>query len=158
MRYSPTVGVPEPCEGVWMTSLQVFFSAIAAVVLFLISLQSFSHELQVAGGDTRKASLGRVTASCWKGFLAGAAATALVQSSSAMTALAVTLVDAGVISFKANLGILLGANTPQWPGWYRSNSGHRTLLHCRRCIGVVTAFPRQFLGRDSFILASSSSH
>jgi Na/Pi-cotransporter len=34
----------------------------------------------------------------------------LVQSSSAVTALAVTLVDAGVISFKASLSILLGAN------------------------------------------------
>jgi Na/Pi-cotransporter len=93
-----------------MTWWQVFFSAVAAVVLFLFSLQSFSIELQTAGGDTLRAWLGRVTASRWKGLLAGAAATALVQSSSAVTALAVTLVDAGVISFKASLSILLGAN------------------------------------------------
>jgi phosphate:Na+ symporter len=93
-----------------MTWWQVLFSAVSAVILFLFSLQSFSHELQEAGGETLRTWLGRVTASRWQGLLAGAAATALVQSSSAVTALAVTLVDAGVISFKASLGILLGAN------------------------------------------------
>ena len=36
--------------------------------------------------------------------------TAVVQSSSAITALTVTLVDAAVISFRASLGVLLGAN------------------------------------------------
>jgi Na/Pi-cotransporter len=93
-----------------MTWWQVFFSAVAAVVLFLFSLQSFSAELQAVGGETLRTWLGQVTANRWKALLAGAAATALVQSSSAVTALAVTLVDAGVISFKASLGILLGAN------------------------------------------------
>jgi phosphate:Na+ symporter len=34
----------------------------------------------------------------------------VVQSSSAITALAVSLVDAGVITFRGSLGILLGAN------------------------------------------------
>jgi Na/Pi-cotransporter len=93
-----------------MTWLQVLFSAVSAVILFLFSLQSFSYELQTAGGDTLRTWLGQVTASRWKALLAGAGATALVQSSSAVTALAVTLVDAGVISFKSSLGILLGAN------------------------------------------------
>lgn len=93
-----------------MTWLQVLFSAVAVIILFLFSLQSFSHELQTVGGETLKAWLGRATANRWKGLLAGAAATALVQSSSAVSALAVALVDAGVISFKASLGVLLGAS------------------------------------------------
>lgn len=93
-----------------MTWWQIFFSAVSAVILFLFSLQSFSHELQAAGGETLRTWLGRVTASRWQALLAGAGATALVQSSSAVTALAVTLVDAGVVSFKASLGIILGAN------------------------------------------------
>jgi Na/Pi-cotransporter len=93
-----------------MTVWQGLFSAVAAIILFLFSLQSFSHELQKAGGETLQAWLGRVTASKWLGLLVGAGATALVQSSSAVTALAVTLVDAGIIPFKSSLGILLGAN------------------------------------------------
>jgi phosphate:Na+ symporter len=93
-----------------MTVWQGLFSAVAAIVLFLFSLQSFSHELQKAGGETLKSWLSRVTASKWMGLAVGAGATALLQSSSAVTALAVTLVDAGIISFKSSLGILLGAN------------------------------------------------
>jgi Na/Pi-cotransporter len=40
----------------------------------------------------------------------GAVATAIVQSSSAITSLAVALVDAGTMSFRSSLGVLLGAN------------------------------------------------
>ncbi|RKE39451.1 Na/Pi-cotransporter [Paraburkholderia sp. BL23I1N1] len=93
-----------------MTPLQGLFSAISAVILFLYGLQGFSGELQAVGGEALQAWLGRVTANRWRGFLVAALATAVVQSSSAVTALAVTLVDASVISFRASLGVLLGAN------------------------------------------------
>jgi len=93
-----------------MGSLQIASAAIAAVVLFLYGLQAFSRELQDVGGSRLQAWLPRVTANRWYGFLIGAVVTALVQSSSATTALAVTLVDAGVISFLGSLGVLLGAN------------------------------------------------
>ncbi len=93
-----------------MTGFQGSFAAISAIILFLYGLQGFSKELQVVGGATLQAWLGRITESRWRGFVVGAAATAIVQSSSAITALAVALVDSSVISFKASLGILLGAN------------------------------------------------
>ena len=51
-----------------------------------------------------------MTESRWRGFLIGVVATAMVQSSSAVTALAVSLVDAAVISFRGSLGIVLGSN------------------------------------------------
>ncbi len=93
-----------------MSPLHGLFAAISAVILFLYGLQGFSRELQAVGGATLQSWLGRVTANRWIGFLVGAAATAIVQSSSAITALTVTLVDAAVISFRASLGVLLGAN------------------------------------------------
>jgi phosphate:Na+ symporter len=93
-----------------MTPFQGLTAALSAIILFLHGLQGFSKELQTVGGDALERWLGRVTANRLRGFLVGAAATAIVQSSSAMTALAVTLVDAGVISFRASLGVLLGAN------------------------------------------------
>ena len=86
-----------------MTWWQVFFSAVAAVVVFLFSLQSFSHELQVADGETLKAwgtghrqSLERVIGPRGRNCFSAVR--------SAVTALAVTLIDAGVVSFKASLG------------------------------------------------------
>ena len=93
-----------------MTPLQGLIAALSAIVLFLYGLQGFSSELQAVGGERLRIWLGRVTSSRWSGFLVGALATAMVQSSSAITALAVTLVDAAVISFGASLSILLGAN------------------------------------------------
>jgi Na/Pi-cotransporter len=93
-----------------MTPIQGLFAAVSAVLLFLYGLQGFSRELQDVGGASLQSWLGRVTASRWLGFLVGALATAIVQSSSAITALAVTLVDASVISFRASLGVLLGSN------------------------------------------------
>ncbi|TCP10264.1 Na/Pi-cotransporter [Crenobacter luteus] len=93
-----------------MTTLQTLVAALAAVALFLYGLDSFSRELRAVGGEALKAWLGRVTASRWLGFAVGAAATAVVQSSSAVTSLTVVLVDAAVLSFRASLGVLLGAN------------------------------------------------
>jgi phosphate:Na+ symporter len=93
-----------------MTGLQSFFAAISAIVLFIYGLQGFSRELRAVGGDALQAWLGRVTASRWSGFAVGALATAVVQSSSAVTSLTTALVDASVISFRASLGVLLGSN------------------------------------------------
>lgn len=93
-----------------MTGLQALFAAFSAVVLFLYGLQNFSRELRATGGIALKSWLQRITASRWLGFMVGAAATAIVQSSSAITALTVALVDASAISFRASLGVLLGSN------------------------------------------------
>ena len=93
-----------------MTELQGLFAALSAIVLFLYGLQGFSRELRSTGGTTLQTWLARVTASRWLGFLVGAVATAIVQSSSAVTALTAALVDATVISFRASLGVLLGSN------------------------------------------------
>ncbi|HVL76265.1 MAG TPA: Na/Pi symporter [Noviherbaspirillum sp.] len=93
-----------------MTTLQTIIAVIAAVALFLYALQGFSRELQVAGGDTLREWLGRVTSNRWRAFAVGGVSTAVVQSSSAVTSLAVALVDARVITFGASLAIMLGAH------------------------------------------------
>lgn len=93
-----------------MSRFQALFAVISAIVLFLHALQGFSRELRTAGGSALQSWLARVTESRWRGFAVGALATALVQSSSAVTALTTTLVDASVIPFRASLGVLLGSN------------------------------------------------
>jgi Na/Pi-cotransporter len=93
-----------------MSRLQGLFAAVSAIVLFLYGLQGFSRELQAVGGPTLRSWLGSVTASRWRAFAVGALATAVVQSSSAITALTAALVDASVISFRGSLGVLLGSN------------------------------------------------
>lgn len=93
-----------------MSSFRVALTIVSAIVLFLYGLGAFSEEIQNAGGTALKSWLERLTRNRWQGVLLGAVATAIIQSSSAVTSLAVTLVDAGVMPFAASLGVILGAN------------------------------------------------
>jgi Na/Pi-cotransporter len=93
-----------------MSIFQVLTAVIAAIVLFLVGLQSLSRELREVGGETLTRWLGQVTGNRWLGYLLGAGCTAIVQSSSAVTALTVALVDSGAMTFRASLGVIAGAN------------------------------------------------
>ncbi|MFZ1692209.1 MAG: Na/Pi symporter [Flavobacteriales bacterium] len=93
-----------------MNAFQVAVAVMAAIMLFLFALRGFSRELQVVGGDALKRAVGRLTGNRVGGFITGALATALVQSSSAVSAILVTFVDAGAIGFTESLAVLLGAN------------------------------------------------
>jgi phosphate:Na+ symporter len=93
-----------------MSNFKILLTAISAIVLFLYGLEGFSQEIQRVGGAAFSNLLRRLTESRWRGVLLGAAATAIVQSSSAITSLTVALVDAGTMSFRSSLGVLLGAN------------------------------------------------
>jgi Na/Pi-cotransporter len=93
-----------------MNDLQVFIAVLAAVVLFIHALQGLSQELQQLGRERLRAWLQNLTRHRWQGLATGAVATALVQSSSAVTAMTVALVDAGMISLRGSLAIMLGAN------------------------------------------------
>jgi len=93
-----------------MSDLRILFAAISAIALFLYGLEGFSREIQAVGGETLRKWLGRLTESRWRGVVLGAVATAIIQSSSAVTSLTVALVDTGSMTLRSSLGVLLGAN------------------------------------------------
>lgn len=93
-----------------MDTLTLAFGILAAIILFLYSLQGFADEVQAHGQQTLQLWFGRVTRSRVSGFLLGAASTAVVQSSSAVSSITVALVGSGVISFRQSLAVLFGAN------------------------------------------------
>lgn len=83
---------------------------LAAVLLFLHGLGAFSDELTRVGGDRLRVWLQRLTRQDWMAAATGAVATALIQSSSAVTSMAVTLADRRAIAARATLGVMIGAN------------------------------------------------
>jgi Na/Pi-cotransporter len=93
-----------------LSTFDLVISGMAALALFAYGLQSLSREIQERGGQRLNAVLSRVTASPLQAYFVGLIATATIQSSSAVQAFAVTLVDAGAISLKGSFPILLGAN------------------------------------------------
>lgn len=93
-----------------MSNFRVLLSIVSAIVLFLYGLAAFSQEIQEVGGQTLRRWLGRLTEKRWRAVILGGVATAIIQSSSAVTSLTVALVEAGTMSFRSSLGVLLGAN------------------------------------------------
>jgi phosphate:Na+ symporter len=93
-----------------LSNLRILLAAVSAIVLFLYGLEAFSQEIQTVGGEALREWLNRLTESRWRALLLGTVATAIVQSSSAITSLTVALVDSGAITFRSSLGVLLGAN------------------------------------------------
>src|SRR5690554_1196859 len=93
-----------------MELFQTLIFGVSAIVLFVHGLQNFSKEIERLGADGLKQWIQRVTATRAGGFLLGAIVTAIIQSSTTVSTLTVSLVDAGVISFRNSLLILLGTN------------------------------------------------
>lgn len=91
------------------SNFQLFVLVLSALLLFLYGLEHFSKELQAVGRDRLPRWLGLATRDRFRGLLLGTSVTALVQSSSAVSALVVALVNAGTLSFAASLPVLLGA-------------------------------------------------
>jgi len=93
-----------------MTALNAIVFAIASVTLFLYGLQSFSRELQILSDGPLRKALAFATKNRFMAAFTGAATTALLQSSSAVSALAVALTDAKLLSLRAVMPVLVGAN------------------------------------------------
>ena len=112
-----------------MGYFNLLIGIFATVILFLHALQGFSREVQEVGGDRLKSALQRLTSNRFAGFTLGAVFTALVQSSSAVTALAVALVDAGANppAAAAAAAAALAVPSRSRPRARRGSSGARAL-------------------------------
>lgn len=92
-----------------MQNYQIIFSILSAIILFLFGLNSFSHELRRAAGNQLQSIMSKITANRFTAFFAGAIVTAIIQSSTAVSSLAVSLVDSSVLSFSGAIAIMLGS-------------------------------------------------
>ncbi len=93
-----------------METIQVLLAGLTAVVLFIFGLEHFSAEIEQISGERFRRTLARATRIPVVGVLIGAVVTAVIQSSSATSVIAIGLVNAGVLSFKNSVGIIFGAN------------------------------------------------
>ena len=93
-----------------MRDMEVALAAVTSILLFIYGLEHFSKEVQRITGESFRKILARLTQYRVVGLLLGAILTAVIQSSSATSVIAISLVNAGVLSFQNSLGIILGAN------------------------------------------------
>lgn len=93
-----------------MKDFHIVVAAVTSIILFVFSLENFSREIQHITGEKFRKFLGSSTKLPVVGVLIGAVVTALIQSSSATSVIAISLVNAGVLSFKNSIGIIFGSN------------------------------------------------
>lgn len=91
-------------------NLETIIIIIASITLFVYGLQSFSKEIDNFGKDRLANWMKKVTVVPLGGFLLGGIFTSVVQSSTLVSSLTVTLVNSGVITLRDSIMILLGTN------------------------------------------------
>ena len=82
---------------------------LGGLAIFLFGLDQLTDMLKATAGVRMRNVLARVTTNRFKGVLAGAFTTGVIQSSSVTTVLVVGFVSAGLMSVQQSVGIIMGA-------------------------------------------------
>lgn len=91
-------------------TMQIIFGLVGGLAIFIFGMNMMSECLQKVAGDKMKKILGLLTKNPLMGAIAGALVTAVLQSSSATTVMAIGFVSAGLMGLPQAISIIIGAN------------------------------------------------
>ncbi|MGN0331517.1 MAG: Na/Pi cotransporter family protein [Lachnospiraceae bacterium] len=91
-------------------TMQILFGLAGGLAIFIFGMNMMSECLQKAAGEKMKTILSMLTKNPVLGVLAGALTTAVLQSSSATTVMAIGFVSANLMTLPQAISIILGAN------------------------------------------------
>jgi len=83
---------------------------IGGLCLFLFGMNVMGEALEKRAGNGLKTILSRITGNKMTGFLLGMGVTAVIQSSSATTVMAVGFVNSGLMTLSQAINVIMGAN------------------------------------------------
>ncbi|MBQ2364325.1 MAG: Na/Pi cotransporter family protein, partial [Alistipes sp.] len=83
---------------------------LGALGMFLYGMNLMSAGLQKAAGSKMRGLLTAMTSNPFKGVMTGLGITSVIQSSSATTVMTVGFVNAGLLTLKQSIGVIMGAN------------------------------------------------
>tara|TARA_B100000780_G_C21123055_1_gene455099 strand:+ start:1499 stop:3208 length:1710 start_codon:yes stop_codon:yes gene_type:complete len=87
-----------------------FLTVIGSLGLFIYGMKNMSEGIQRLAGNRLRELLAALTSNRLTGVLTGFGTTALIQSSSATTVMVVSFVNAGLLSLKQAISVIMGAN------------------------------------------------
>lgn len=109
-----------------MDSLEIW-RFLAGIGFFIYGMGQLEKILKNASGRSLKLFISRNTQSLPKAIAIGAVVTGLAQSSSVVSLIVLAFVEAGVITFRNALGLILGANLgTTLSGWIVATIGFKT--------------------------------
>ncbi|MCJ7675876.1 MAG: Na/Pi cotransporter family protein, partial [Sedimentisphaerales bacterium] len=89
---------------------EMIFGVIGGLGLFLFGMVLMSEGLKRIAGPKLKNILESTTSKPITAFLVGAGVTAIIQASGATTVMAIGLVNAGMLTLRQAIGVIIGAN------------------------------------------------
>jgi len=78
--------------------------------MFLFGMKMMSDGIQQSAGDRLRKTLNYMTGTRFAGILTGFVVTGIVQSSSAVTVMVISFVNAGLLTLTQSIGVIMGAN------------------------------------------------
>lgn len=131
-----------------MTTFLNILSFIGSLGLFLYGMKIMSEGLEKLAGDRMRSILGAMTKNRFAGVLTGLGVTALIQSSSATTVMVVSFVNAGLMSLRQAIGVIMGANIGTTvTAWIISFVGFKVSMSALSLPLLAIALPLFFMGK-----------
>jgi len=127
----------------------MIFGTVGGLGLFLYGMMQMSDGLKKVAGKKLKDILESMTKRRFFGFLVGAGTTALIQSSSAATVMVVGFVNAGLLTLKQAISVIIGTNVGTTAtAWLVSISGFEAFKVTDYALpAVAIGFALQIFGR-----------
>lgn len=94
-------------EVVWQ---DILFQFIGGIGIFLFGIKSMSDGLQKTAGDRMRSLLEKYTSNPVMGVIVGIIVTVLLQTSAGTTVIAIGLINAGLMTLRQAIGVIMGAN------------------------------------------------
>ncbi len=85
-------------------------SLFGGLALFLYGMHTLSSGLEKTAGGKMESVLRKITSNPYKGLAFGAIVTAVIQSSSAVTVMLVSLVNSGIMQLSQTVSVIMGSN------------------------------------------------
>jgi len=122
---------------------------IGALGFFIYGMKIMSEGIQKAAGSGMRKILSTMTKNRYMGVLTGFLVTCLVQSSSASTVMAVSFVNAGLLSLVESAGIMLGANIGTTiTGWLVAVLGFKVKMAAMALPLLAFGVPMMFMKKN----------
>ena len=93
-----------------MEYVELFSLVLGGLALFLLGMKYMSDGLQGVAGTRLRRMIASVTDNSLKACLTGTGVTCIIQSSSVTSVLVISMVNAGLMSLKQAIGVILGAD------------------------------------------------
>ncbi|HSV76288.1 MAG TPA: Na/Pi cotransporter family protein [Bacteroidales bacterium] len=129
---------------------------VGSLCLFLFGMKTMSESIQMLAGARLRSFIGAMTSNPVMGIFTGLTVTAIIQSSSAVTVMMVSFVNAGLMTLAQAVGVIMGANIGTTiTAWVITVLGFEMELAELALPIIGLSFPLMMMAKERFKLFGS---